>query len=281
MKFSSAFKKEFMFFTRTMRMFGVILSIMIFSVADPVMLKGMGALMNTMVDTIEEQSEATGYEIFSEEDKAVFEIFDQIDASTTAAMAVGDFTSTAVIIVLLILMAPSGSEQKKRSIIIPRCAGLTPKMYVTPKFILYPVTAFLSGFLGMFICAGVSGILFEGSFEFTSILLSAVSVGLYIAFVIVLQLTIGICSERPGVAVISVLAATAIIPTMLSYFRVDKFNPFALPSIASEAFVAEIDPVNVGVSLIVTVILTLILYFTTLFVLTARQIDNSGNEAIL
>ncbi len=281
MKFSSAFKKEFMFFTRTMRMFGVILSIMIFSVADPVMLKGMGALMNTMVDTIEEQSEATGYEIFSEEDKAVFEIFDQIDASTAAAMAVGDFTSTAVIIVLLILMAPSGSEQKKRSIIIPRCAGLTPKMYVTPKFILYPVTAFLSGFLGMFICAGVSGILFEGSFEFTSILLSAVSVGLYIAFVIVLQLTIGICSERPGVAVISVLAATAIIPTMLSYFRVDKFNPFALPSIASEAFVAEIDPVNVGVSLIVTVILTLILYFTTLFVLTARQIDNSGNEAIL
>ncbi|MBO5265711.1 MAG: hypothetical protein IJZ65_04090 [Ruminiclostridium sp.] len=281
MKFSSAFKKEFMFFTRTMRMFGVILSIMIFSVADPVMLKGMGALMNTMVDTIEEQSEATGYEIFSEEDKAVFEIFDQIDASTAAAMAVGDFTSTAVIIVLLILMAPSGSEQKKRSIIIPRCAGLTPKMYVTPKFILYPVTAFLSGFLGMFICAGVSSILFEGSFEFTSILLSAVSVGLYIAFVIVLQLTIGICSERPGVAVISVLAATAIIPTMLSYFRVDKFNPFALPSIASEAFVAEIDPVNVGVSLIVTVILTLILYFTTLFVLTARQIDNSGNEAIL
>ena len=281
MKFSSAFKKEFMFFTRTMRMFGVILSIMIFSVADPVMLKGMGALMNTMVDTIEEQSEATGYEIFSEEDKAVFEIFDQIDASTAAAMAAGDFTSTAVIIVLLILMAPSGSEQKKRSIIIPRCAGLTPKMYVTPKFILYPVTAFLSGFLGMFICAGVSSILFEGSFEFTSILLSAVSVGLYIAFVIVLQLTIGICSERPGVAVISVLAATAIIPTMLSYFRVDKFNPFALPSIASEAFVAEIDPVNVGVSLIVTVILTLILYFTTLFVLTARQIDNSGNEAIL
>lgn len=281
MKFSSAFKKELMFFTRTMRMFGVILSIMIFSVADPVMLKGMGALMNTMVDTIEEQSEATGYEIFSEEDKAVFEIFDQIDASTAAAMAVGDFTSTAVIIVLLILMAPSGSEQKKRSIIIPRCAGLTPKMYVTPKFILYPVTAFLSGFLGMFICAGVSSILFEGSFEFTSILLSAVSVGLYIAFVIVLQLTIGICSERPGVAVISVLAATAIIPTMLSYFRVDKFNPFALPSIASEAFVAEIDPVNVGVSLIVTVILTLILYFTTLFVLTARQIDNSGNEAIL
>ncbi|MBQ8410194.1 MAG: hypothetical protein IJX15_00470 [Ruminiclostridium sp.] len=281
MKFSSAFKKEFMFFTRTMRMFGVILSIMIFSVADPVMLKGMGALMNTMVDTIEEQSEATGYEIFSEEDKAVFEIFDQIDASTAAAMAVGDFTSTAVIIVLLILMAPSGSEQKKCSIIIPRCAGLTPKMYVTPKFILYPVTAFLSGFLGMFICAGVSSILFEGSFEFTSILLSAVSVGLYIAFVIVLQLTIGICSERPGVAVISVLAATAIIPTMLSYFRVDKFNPFALPSIASEAFVAEIDPVNVGVSLIVTVILTLILYFTTLFVLTARQIDNSGNEAIL
>ena len=44
---------------------------------------------------------------------------------------------------------------------------------------------------------------------------------------------------------------------------------------------AELDMTNVAVSLIVTVILSLILYFTTLFVLTARQIENEGNEAVL
>ena len=197
-----------------------------------------------------------------------------------------------MMLVLLIMMGPSGSEQKKRSIIIPRCAGLTPNMYVTPKFILYPLTGFLSGLLGMFSCAGVTSLLFEGAIDMGMLALAAVSVGLYIAFVMILELTLGICTERPGVSVITVLAATTVIPTLLSSFRIDKFNPFALPSIAQNAFLtdatvmgvsgnAELDMTNVAVSLLVTVILSLILYFTTLFVLTARQIENEGNEAIL
>lgn len=292
MKLSSALKKEFMFFSRTFRMFGVIFSILIFAIADPVMIKGVGAMMSAMGDMVQEQVAETGDEsaMFSEEDLEVFDMFANMDASAMMSMSIGDFTNTAVLIVLLILMAPSGGEQKKRSIIIPRCAGLTPNMYITPKFILYPLTAFLSGFLGLFICAGVTSLLFEGTIDLAMLALSAVSVGLYISFVIILQLTLGICTERPGVSVISVLAAVSLIPSLLTSFRVDKFNPFALPTIAMEAFTgasefmgntSDLDPVNVGVSLIVTVILSLILYFTTLFVLTTRQIENEGNEAVL
>ncbi|MBO5377464.1 MAG: hypothetical protein J6A41_03665 [Ruminiclostridium sp.] len=290
MKLSSALKKEFMYFSRTFRMFGVIFSIMIFALADPVMIKGLGWMMNSLVETVEET--AAGEEVFTEDDAAALSSFSDMDASGMMAMSIGDFTSTAVLIVLLIMMGPSGSEQKKRSIIIPRCAGLTPNMYVTPKFILYPLTGFLSGLLGMFSCAGVTSLLFEGAIDMGMLALAAVSVGLYIAFVMILELTLGICTERPGVSVITVLAATTVIPTLLSSFRIDKFNPFALPSIAQNAFLtdatvmgvsgnAELDMTNVAVSLLVTVILSLILYFTTLFVLTARQIENEGNEAIL
>lgn len=290
MKLSSALKKEFMYFSRTFRMFGVIFSIMIFALADPVMIKGVGWMMNSLIETVEETS--AGEKVFTEDDVAALSSFSDMDASGMMAMSIGDFTSTAVLIVLLIMMGPSGSEQKKRSIIIPRCAGLTPNMYVTPKFILYPLTGFLSGLLGMFSCAGVTSLLFEGAIDMGMLALAAVSVGLYIAFAMILELTLGICTERPGVSVITVLAATSIIPTLLSSFRIDKFNPFALPSIAQNAFLtdatvmgvsgnAELDMTNVVVSLLVTVILSLILYFTTLFVLTARQIENEGNEAIL
>lgn len=290
MKLSSALKKEFMYFSRTFRMFGVIFSIMIFALADPVMIKGMGWMMNSLVETVEETS--AGEEVFTEDDAAALSSFSDMDASGMMAMSIGDFTSTAVLIILFIMMGPSGSEQKKRSIIIPRCAGLTPNMYVTPKFILYPLTGFLSGLLGMFSCAGVTSLIFEGAIDMGMLALAAVSVGLYIAFVMILELTLGICTERPGVSVITVLAATSIIPLLLSSFRIDKFNPFALPSIAQNAFLtdatvmgvsgnAELDMTNVAVSLLVTVILSLILYFTTLFVLTARQIENEGNEAIL
>lgn len=271
-------------------MFGVIFSILIFAVVDPVLIKGMGVMMSAMGDMVEEQAAQTEEVEVDDETMEVFDMFESMDASAMMSMSIGDFTSTAVLIVLLIMMGPSGSEQKKRSIIIPRCAGLTPKMYVTPKFIIYPLTAFLSGFLGMFICAGITLLVFDGAIDITMLALAAVSVGLYIAFVIILQLTLGICTERPGVAVISVLASVSLIPSLLSSFKVDKFNPFALPSIAMDAFGAgsefmgntsDLDPLNVGVSLLVTLILSLILYFTTLFVLTARQIENEGNEAVL
>lgn len=290
MKLTSALKKEFMYFSRTFRMFGVIFSILIFAVVDPVLIKGMGVMMSAMGDMVEEQAAQTEEVEIDDETMEVFDMFESMDASAMMSMSIGDFTSTAVLIVLLIMMGPSGSEQKKRSIIIPRCAGLTPKMYVTPKFIIYPLTAFLSGFLGMFICAGITLLVFDGAIDITMLALAAVSVGLYIAFVIILQLTLGICTERPGVAVISVLASVSLIPSLLSSFKVDKFNPFALPSIAMDAFGAgsefmgntsDLDPLNVGVSLLVTLILSLILYFTTLFVLTARQIENEGNEAVL
>ena len=289
MKLSSALKKEFMYFSRTFRMFGVIFAIMIFAVADPIMIKGVGWMMNTLVETVEESP--AGGEVFTEDDVAALSTFSDMDATSMMAMSIGDFTSTAVLIVLLIMMGPSGSEQKKRSIIIPRCAGLTPNMYVTPKFIIYPLTGFLSGFLGMFLCAGVTSLMFEGPIDMAMLALGAVSVGLYIAFVMILQLTLGICTERPGVSVVTVLASVSLIPSLLTAFRIDKFNPFALPSIAQNAFMAnselmadaavELDMLNVGVSLLVTVILSLILYFTTLFVLTTRQIENEGDEAVL
>lgn len=298
MKFSSALKKEFMYFSRTFRLFGVIFSIMIFALADPVMIKGMSFLMDYVVDVAEEQSEAAiaaGDEdavMFTEEDTAALSVFSELDASGMMTMSIGDFTGTALLIILFILMGPSGSEQKKRSIIIPRCAGLTPNMYATPKFLLYPVTGFVTGFLAMFACAGVTSLMFEGAIDIGMLALAAVSVGLYIAFVMILELTLGICTERPGISLIIVLTSTSIIPILLSYFRIDKFNPFALPAIAQNAFLtdatvmgvsgnAELDMTNVIVSLIVTVILSLILYFTTLFVLTARQIENEGNEAVL
>ncbi len=284
MKLSLALKKEYMFFSRTMRLFGVVFAILIFGLVDPLLFKVLGGMLSSI-------TEMGGTEMFTEADMEAFSMFTNIDASGMLSMSIGDFTSTAVLIVLLILMDASGGEQKKRSIIIPRCAGLTPNMYATPKFIIYPLTGLVCGFLGIFICAGVSMLAFGGSVDMGMLLLAAFSVGLYIAFVIILQLTIGICSERPGIAVISTLAATSLLPTLLTYFRVDKFNPFALPSIAMSAFsggsslagagAAELDALNVGVSLIVTIILSLILYFLTLFVLTTKQIENEGNEAVL
>lgn len=292
MKF--AFKKELMYFSRTFRMFGVIFSILIISLFDPLVYKGMMIFMDIMGEQFGEIVLSDSAEqVLSADDggttanpfESLGELYEQIRASDVASAAVSDFTSTSALIVFLVLMQPSGGEQKKRSTIIPQCAGLTAWLYAAPKFVLYPLTALLSATVAMPLCAGVSVLLFGGEIAFLNALASGAAVGLYLAFLIVVELTVGICTEKPGIAAILTILLTSLVPTILavlsSTFRVDRFHPFALPTIAAEMIDGSASTLNIAVSAMVTVVIGVILFFTTLLVLNTRRIDNSGNEPAL
>ena len=304
-------KKEFMLFSRTGKLIGVILVILIFSVMDPIMFKGMGAMVGAMANSIPEGSGAELTE-YMQTVKDMASMFDSFSASYLVATSIAEVTGLGLIILMFILMSAAGGEQKKRSVIIPQCAGLTPAGYIAPKFLIYPLSALLLSVLGVYLSAGVSSLLFGGSLDMGKISLAALCLGVYMAFISVLQLTIGICTGKPGVSVIIVIIATSIIPMILSSFRVDRFNPFALAGIASNAAIsaggeaagavsegatgsfasisammeslsasAEVDGLNTAVSVGVTVVISVILYFMTLFILTARQVKNEGNEPVL
>ena len=306
-------KKEFMLFSRTGKLIGVILVILIFSVMDPIMFKGMGAMVGAMANSIPEGSGAELTE-YMQTVKDMASMFDSFSASYLVATSIAEVTGLGLIILMFILMSAAGGEQKKRSVIIPQCAGLTPAGYIAPKFLIYPLSALLLSVLGVYLSAGVSSLLFGGSLDMGKISLAALCLGVYMAFISVLQLTIGICTGKPGVSVIVVIIAASIIPVILSSLRVDRFNPFALTGIASNAAIsaggeaeavgavseaaggsftsisammeslsasAEVDGLNLAVSVGVTVVISVILYFMTLFVLTARQVKNEGNEPVL
>ena len=87
MKLSSALKKEFMYFSRTFRLLGVVLAIVGFAVFDPVLFKGMSFMMEELVIVAEEQNEAAvaaGDEddvVFTESDIEALESFSDMDAS--------------------------------------------------------------------------------------------------------------------------------------------------------------------------------------------------------
>lgn len=274
-------KKEFMYLSRTMRLLGVILTFVLVALFNPLMMKVTESMLE-MVNANSAISEQVGDDVTVTVNMAMDEMQDMLKSGVNvAASGANDMTVTAVLVILFIFMAPCGSEQKKRSVIIPRCAGLTGRLYAAPKFVLYPALVFVCAFCGVLITSGFSLILFGGELAVGGLLLSAFSVAVYDAFVIVLQLTIGICTGRPGIGVISTLLATSLIPTILQMLRVDRFNPFALPSAAMNALIGEPEMLNVWVSLGVTAVLGVILYFTTLFALSAAETDNSGNEAAL
>lgn len=303
-------KKEFMLFSRTGKLIGVILVILIFSIMDPIMFKAMGAIVGTMANSIPADSGAELTE-YMQTVKDMASMFDSFSASYLVGTSIAEVTGLGIIILMFILMSAAGGEQKKRSIIIPQCAGLTPAGYIAPKFIIYPLTALILSVLGVYLSSGVSGLLFGGTLDMGKITLAAFCLGVYIAFISVLQLSIGICTGKPGVAVIVVIIATSIIPMVLSSFRVDRFNPFALTGVATNAAIsaggsvegaagtatgsfasisammeslsasAEVDGFNAAVSAGVTIVISVILYFMTLFVLTARQVKNEGDEPVL
>lgn len=299
MKF--AFKKELMFFSRTFRMFGVIFSILIISLFDPLVYKGMAVLVNVMSEqfadgipfsdgaelSVTESLSADGDGASANPFEGIGALYEQIRAPEVASAAVSDFTSTSSLIIFLVLMQASGGEQKKRSTIIPQCAGLSPQLYITPKFVIYPLTALISSIVAMPLCAGVSVLLFGGEIAFLNALASGAMIGLYLAFLIAVELTVGICTEKPGIAAILTILGASLIPQILSLFgtfsqfHADRFHPFALPSIAAELIYGEASALNLAISAAVTVVIGVLLFFTTLLVLNARKIDNSGNEPVL
>lgn len=271
-------------------MFGVIFAIMIISLFDPLVYKGMTIFVNLMGEQLEQSGftmTADAGTLASADGDAtnpfagLTELYESFRAPEIASAAVADFTSTSALIIFLVLMQPSGGEQKKRSTIIPLCAGLTPIRYIVPKFVIYPLTAFLSSLIALPLCAGVSVFLFGGEISFANSLAAGAVVGLYLAFLIVIELTLGICTARPGLAAIFTILGSQLLPTVLGLFRINRFNPFVLPDLASGFLNNEVGTLNLWVSVMVTVVVGVILFFTTLLTQTARRIDNSGNEPVL
>ncbi len=288
-------RKEFMYLSRTGKLVGVIIAMLVFAFCDGLMLKATTMMMDAMATTVEQQSQnindgsetAAEFNEIASSMNTLTKVYKDMDAPYVTASSITDISGLGILITLLVIKSACGGEQKMRSVVIPRCAGLTPKMYIMPKFILYPAIIFILAFGAVFISGGMAVLLFEGSVPFMNLLVSGACLGVYLAFVMILMLTLGICTAKPGVSVILVLVMVNILPSLLASYRVDRFNPFALPTIISNAVMtgedlsASLDVLNLSVSLGVTVILSAILYFVTLFAISAKEVRNEGNEPVL
>lgn len=291
-------KKEIMYLGRTGKLAGVIMAMLIFALLDGLMLKVTGAMMSSMSTTMQQQVEQISENAEESEEinelsditnsmSTMTSVFENMSAATVLYSTISDVSSLGILITLLVIKSACGGEQKRRSIIIPRCAGLTPKMYILPKFMLYPLIIFVLAFISVILASVMSQLLFEGAILFENVLVAAVTLGVYLAFVMTVMLTLGICTEKPGISVIIVLVTINILPSLLSAYRVDRFNPFALPGLVGSAVTAEssafasMDMLNFWVSIGATLIISVILYFVTLLALNSKEIKNEGNEPVL
>ena len=279
-------KKEFMLFSRGFRLIGVIITIIGISLMYPLMYKSMEMMAGQIADMGQQiggeaQDQVTGAV------NSINSMMGSLEAMYGGSMAAVGFktglssiTSTGFLIISLLLMATAGGEQKKRSVIIPNCAGLTPAGYVMPKFIVYPLMIGILSFLGGIITGGISNLIYNNELIINDIMFSSFCVAVYMVFMISLYFLVGLSTGRAGIAVIIVYGGSTIVPLLLQSLNIDRYNPFSLQTMLMSSY-NDADMNNFVLSTVVTVILSVICCLLALMITTLRRVDNSVGEANL
>ena len=287
MQTKAGIKKEIIYFSKTFRMFGVLIAMIALAALSPLMLKVSEIIFDSLPD-IESSMQAAGgedgniaeFDLYEED--ALAEMQDMITMDFAYISAISGITGNAILVLLLCMMGTAGGEQKKKSVIIPKCSGLKVTDYVTAKFIVYPVFTFLStaiiSVLSYFLCK----LLFGASLEISVVIRYVLSASLYMVFLVSLMLFTGISTGKAGISATLIYVGTVIIPTILSLFKINKYNPFALQHYFTgfADLSTRTSKLELALNMLITIALIIIFYILTIVILNARQIDNSKKIGI-
>ena len=270
----ASFRKEFLAFSRTYKLLAVTLSIIGLAVVNPLLITGLRLLMEGLSDV---------YKGFGMDVSQLTEALGS-SVSTGVAQAIMDLTQTGLIIFLIVINSNAGGEQKKRSTMIPSSSGLRSFSYVFPKFIIYPLTAFVIAIVAAFASWGASSMVFDNNdVSIQGVLLGGVLAGVCMMFYVCAHLTIGTATGKAGMSAAICIVASLLLPSIFNILDFGvMFNPFTLNILANAAVhdptMTAARATVVCVTVIIAFVLMVALFFLAWFVQNARKIDNSGNE---
>ena len=282
MQLKYSFKKEWLHFSRTFRIFGMILAIFSFAIADPLMYRALGAIMDMAasggMDAITGAAavgvQAGGADVLGE----ISSLYN--DAGLIFGVTMAEFCSTSTLIIMLILMAAAGGEQKKRATVIPACSGLEHFNYLFPKFIVYPLSVFAVTFVSC-ICAGAlcNALFTVNIVGWDMVVLAAALCSVYMAFITAVYLSIGLCTGRPGIVTVFMYIGTMLVQIILSGLDLEKFNPFTLRSLVSggmfsDDFVLADEMMSITVGTVLAIAVSVLMFLLCLAVQKAKAINN-------
>jgi len=273
----AGFRKELLAYFRTYKFLTVALVIIGLAIFNPLLITGLGFFMDTMSDVYDD----LGMDI-----SGMTEILGTA-SSIGVTSAVEGVTGVGLIVVLLLLNYAAGGEQKKRSVIIPKSAGLRSVAYLLPKFIIYPVSVFICSIGAVFAAWGVSAMLFDiNDVTFNSVLLSGILSGVCLMFYVCFHLTLGTATGKAGMSSAVCIAASILLPTVFSLMGTEyMYNPFALNALAYTVILTDNIPgaelIDITVSAVFAVLIMVTAYLIALFAQNARRIDNSGDDIVL
>ncbi|MCL2228169.1 MAG: hypothetical protein FWB97_11210 [Oscillospiraceae bacterium] len=273
----SCFKKEVLAFSRTKKLLILVCIVIGWAILGPLMIRGLGLVMDTL---------APIYDEFGMDVAGMTEMI-AANVSLGVVSAISDLTTVGLIAFLLLINSFAGGEQKKRSIMIPKSAGLRSFPYLFPKYIVYPLTALALAIVAAFVAWGVSAMAFEvNDVAAGGVLLGGALAGVSLMFYICIHLTLGTATGKAGMSAAVCIIASLLLPNMFALLGSELiYNPFTLnviagtvvPGGAVSAFLVQ----EIAMTVLIVLAIIVALFFIALFVQNAKKIDNSGNEVRL
>lgn len=288
MQLQNSFKKEWAHFTRTFRIWGVILIILGVAVSNPMMFKMVAVIMDEMTAepsvstaSLINQAPSDGSDggilggINFEDAMAMYR-----DAGIMFSVTLSSVVSMGLLVTMLILMSAAGGEQKKRAMIVPMCSGLDYKNYLLPKFIIYPLFTLAVSFVSALITGGLCNAMFEeNKISEAGLFLAALDMSVYMTFIICVFLSLGLCTSRPGVMVPCIFLGQSLLNTILAAMGLSRFHPLALLGYIDSFLITtpdfiETEGASFAVAIALSLVISVLMFFLALGVLKAKKINN-------
>lgn len=276
MQIKAGLKKEWLHFSRTFRFGGVLIAIFSFALVDPLMIWALQKLMELLMTSAEAADISIG------DFNSIISALDIPFGEAMFSGVMSDLCSTAMLAVMLLLMSPCGGEQKKRATIIPACTGLGHFEYLIPKYILYPATVFVAGFASGCLGGAFSNLLF-GGVDPGLIVLGSLMGAVYMTFSLVLYMSIGLFTSRPGLVTVIMYIGMPLVQTILVQLDMADYQPLTLRTLACGGiFVEGFDlSKNVGsiiVGILLSIVIGVLMFFLNLAVMKGKKINNQENK---
>lgn len=279
MQLKFGFKKEWLHFLRSFRFGGMLICIFSFAIVNPLLYKALAALSELVESDagLTQQIAAAGIDLtaFAEDADIVGTVF---------CGTLLEFCATSLLVVMILLMSPFGGEQKKRATLIPFCSGLEYKNYLIPKFVLYPCVTLAATFLGGCFGGAVCNAMYDqGDIGIGAILLGSLMAAVYAALMVTIYMALGLCTGRPGIMVIVMYLGQTLVQQILLHMGLISYNPFTLFFFISAGALTNDEYIkgeltSIIVAMILSVIISALMYFMTLSVLKSKRINNQENK---
>ncbi len=279
MQIKAGLKKEWFQFTRTFRLGGILLAILSLAVADPLILGGVRLLGEMLINSDIPASIAASADYGINLD----ELLGGSMAGLFYSSAMADLCSTSMLIIMLVLMSPCGGEQKKRATIIPSCTGLGTFEYLLPKYLIYPAAVFVTAFAGCCISGVISNLLCDDSISAGIILLEALMCSVYMVFELVIYMSIGLCTNRPGIVTVFMYVGFSVVEMILEGLGLTDYHPFTLRALVcggmlDEDFVLADNAASIAVGIVLSIVISVLMFILTLTVQKCGRINNQEDK---